>query len=138
MDALIYMHHKGYVHWDLKPDNILLNGDGNSMLANFRISESGPSMSKLGTPGWMALEIMTGKEAHDHKVNSYAISLIFWWLWVMLICILVGDATDLSLLSCSQCSLFGPTHFINKHAIKKVINWSIIKKKKIPNPSYCE
>ncbi|KAG8989051.1 hypothetical protein FRB94_014694 [Tulasnella sp. JGI-2019a] len=39
IDALIHMHDKGYIHNDLKPGNILLDDDDESMLADFGLSE---------------------------------------------------------------------------------------------------
>ena len=61
MNALYYMHTKGYAHRDIKPENILLNRNFTLKIADFGFSclmkgkdGSGKLHTKLGTQGYMA------------------------------------------------------------------------------------
>ncbi|KAG9027362.1 hypothetical protein FRB95_007823 [Tulasnella sp. JGI-2019a] len=101
IDALIHMHDKGYIHNDLKPGNILLDDDDESMLADFGLSEKGTSWSMAGTPGWKAPEVEKGEE-HDEKVDSYGMGRLFWWF------------------------MFRPVHHIDTTVGPYAINWAAI------------
>jgi tetratricopeptide (TPR) repeat protein len=61
--AVNYMHQRGILHRDLKPNNVLLTADGTPKIADFGLAkvldvDSGPSHSDtlLGTPSYMAPE----------------------------------------------------------------------------------
>ncbi|KAG8975460.1 hypothetical protein FRB94_003554 [Tulasnella sp. JGI-2019a] len=108
MDALIYLHGRGYVHRNLTPDNIVFAGDGRPVLVGLCVAAKFPCISRVGTQGWMAPEIEVGGKAYDERVDSYGIGLILWWF------------------------LFGPTHFVDKTAEVKVINWDLLERKKVP------
>jgi len=67
-DALAYLHGKGYVHGDLKLENVLLSNDGEAILTDFGLTRqlktlatsSSTTMSNAGNFRWFAPEIAQG------------------------------------------------------------------------------
>lgn len=86
-DALDFVHAQGYVHRDVKPDNILFDTHGNPYLSDFGVAKvlfaSDVARSKigqtakgmvLGTPDYMAPEMILG-ESFDGRVDQYALAI---------------------------------------------------------------
>ena len=78
--ALAYAHAQGVVHRDVKPENILLEGDSQHvMLADFGIAQTEGSATdparRIGTPLWMAPEQLAG-EAIDARADLYALGQV--------------------------------------------------------------
>jgi serine/threonine protein kinase len=84
--ALDYAHRQGIIHRDIKPANILLDREGNALLADFGIVKllEGTSVSNLtgtsgivGTPAYMSPEQANGQPV-DGRTDVYALGVVMY------------------------------------------------------------
>ncbi|WP_372368443.1 serine/threonine-protein kinase [Candidatus Uabimicrobium sp. HlEnr_7] len=80
--ALHYLHENNIIHKDVKPENILVNKDGEARLIDFSIAEKTNFFSKLlpkkreGTPLYMSPE-QVRKENLDPRCDIYSLGATF-------------------------------------------------------------
>ena len=83
--ALDYAHEQGVVHRDIKPDNILLQGD-QVMVADFGVARAVSEMHEkltatgmvVGTPVYMSPEQAGGEKEIDGRSDQYALASVLY------------------------------------------------------------
>ncbi|XP_073085244.1 serine/threonine-protein kinase TAO1-like isoform X3 [Manis javanica] len=78
LQGLAYLHSCAMIHRDIKAGNILLTPGGQVKLADFGFASMASSAkSFVGTPHWMAPEIILGRneEQYDSKVDVWSLGI---------------------------------------------------------------
>jgi serine/threonine protein kinase len=76
--GMAYLHQSGIVHRDLKSPNILITDRNVAVIADFGLSKDAVgtmTMSAIGTPHWMAPEILQG-ERYSNSADVWAFGVI--------------------------------------------------------------
>ena len=77
IEGLDYMHAQGISHWDIKPENILLDHEFTLKIADFGFaSAQAVNETRRGTESYMAPEINLGKAYHGPVVDLFAAGII--------------------------------------------------------------
>ncbi|CEP18747.1 hypothetical protein [Parasitella parasitica] len=76
LNALSFLHAKGFIHRDVKCENLLVGSNGEIKLADFGLATSTKHVNRerLGTAKWMAPEVIR-ESVYDEKVDLWSLGI---------------------------------------------------------------
>lgn len=81
LEGLIYLHSMNIMYRDLKPENVLIDEEGNIVLADFGISKTLDHGSKtrsfVGTPEYVSPEVIL-EQGHDKSVDVWSFGILLY------------------------------------------------------------
>lgn len=96
--AISFLHDMGYIHRDIKPDNILLDKNGHARLADFgscikvsNISSDGICTIAVGTPDYISPDVLKAMEGDKRSGQLYDYDVDWWSLGVVIFESLFGE-----------------------------------------------
>ena len=96
--AISVLHDMGYIHRDIKPDNILLDKDGHARLADFgscikvsNIASDGICTIAVGTPDYISPDVLKAMEGDKRSGQLYDYDVDWWSLGVVIFESLFGE-----------------------------------------------
>jgi len=123
-DALAVMHERGLLHRDVKPANLILDGKGRVLLADFglvrwddqRITRTGQA---LGTPAYMSPEqVVAGSEDPDGRTDTYALGATLYEL--LTLNLPHGGASNIDTLRQKLTRRVRPARALNSHVPERL------------------
>ncbi|OHT10646.1 TKL family protein kinase [Tritrichomonas foetus] len=77
-----FLHSRHIIHRDMKSLNVLLDADGFARICDFGFSrnsdEDEPMTQNIGTPHWMAPELLSATSNYNSKIDVYAYGIVLW------------------------------------------------------------
>jgi serine/threonine protein kinase len=107
-DALHLVHEKGFVHRDIKPDNVMFREDGSAVLTDFGIArlQSGADQvtvvgQVLGTPRYMSPEQIQARQL-DGRADIYSLGIMLYEMLARRVPYEHADYTTLAVMHCKD------------------------------------
>jgi serine/threonine-protein kinase PpkA len=129
--ALHYAHAKGFVHRDVKPDNVLLRDDGSAALTDFGIARANDSATHMtrtgtviGTPHYMSPEQARGRQL-DGRADLYSLGIVLYEILAGRVPFHADDSLAVGIMHITQPipvlpEIYGPMqHLLNRLLAKQ-------------------